>query len=90
MRSGPLTAIQVERCIYCGTQDFEIAFEFMQPRGLRVAVPGRVALCAVCHRLLHDGDFEAAHGRTHGTEFDDFPDDAVLDLIRASRTALPG
>jgi hypothetical protein len=82
-------AIQVERCIYCDAHDVEIAFVFMQPRGLRVAVPGRVGLCAVCHRLLRDGDFEGVLGRSRGTGFDDFPDDAVLDLIRASRTALP-
>jgi hypothetical protein len=38
---------------------------------------------------VRDGDFERVLERTRGTGFDDFPDDAVLDLIRASRAALP-
>lgn len=81
--------IEVDRCIYCRTHEFETAVIFLQPPGLRVAVPGRIGLCATCHRLLREGDFHAVLGRTRGCSLEDFPDDAVLDLIRASQAALP-
>ena len=82
-------SMPVDGCVYCASNDVETAFVFLQPRGLRIAVPGRVGLCSTCHRLVRDGDFEAVLVRTRGTPFDDFPDDAVLDLIRASRDAMP-
>lgn len=81
--------IAVDRCLYCRTRDFETAFIFVQPAGLKVAVPGRVGLCAICHRFLRNGDFQAVLERTRGTSLNDFPDDAVLDLIRASQAAVP-
>lgn len=81
--------IAVDCCIYCRSRDFEIAFIFVQPPGLKVAVPGRVGLCTPCHRLVRGGDFHAVLERTRGTSFNDYPDDAVLDLIRASQAALP-
>lgn len=80
--------IVVDRCVYCRSRDLEVSFVFVQPPGLKVAVPGRVGLCATCHRLLHAGDLQALLGRTRGAGFEDFPDGAVLDLIRASRAAL--
>src|SRR3954454_4528356 len=81
-------SMPVDGCVYCAANDVESAFVFLQPRGLPLAVPGRVGLCTTCHRLVRDGDFEAVLVRTRGTAFDDFPDDAVLDLIRASREAM--
>jgi hypothetical protein len=81
--------IAVDGCIYCATRDFENWFTFVQPRESKVAVPGRVGLCATCHRLLRDGDFRAVLERARGTSSSDFPDDAVLDLIRTSQAALP-
>ena len=81
--------IGVEGCIYCGNHEVETVFIFVQPRGLRIAVPGRVGLCATCHRLLRKGDFEALLARTRSTSFSDFEDEVVLDLIRASQAALP-
>jgi hypothetical protein len=83
------SAIPVERCIYCRSATVEIAFVFIQPKGLKVAVPGRVGLCATCHRLLRNGDLEAVLERTREMDLADFGADEVLDLIRASRTALP-
>lgn len=88
-RAASYAAIEVEHCIYCRSDDPEVAFVFVQPRGLRVAVPGRIGLCAVCHRLLRGGDFSGLLERTRGTDFEAFPDDAVLELIRASGAALP-
>ncbi len=82
-------SMPVSGCVYCAANDVETAFVFVQPRGLPIAVPGRIGLCSTCHRLLRDQDFEAVLMRTRGTAFDDFPDDAVLDLIRASRDAMP-
>jgi len=81
-------SIPVNGCIYCNANDVDTAFVFVQPRGLPIAVPGRIGLCTTCHRLVRDGDFEAVRVRTRGTPFDDFPDVAVLDLIRASRDAM--
>jgi hypothetical protein len=81
--------IDVERCIYCEAVEVVTAFVFLQPQGQRIAVPGRVGLCEDCHRLLRGGDVDAVLERTRGTSLDDFTDDAVVELIRASRDALP-
>ncbi len=93
--SGPSVAdqresyadIEVDACMYCEANEVDVAFVFVQPAGLPVAVPGRIGLCSDCHRLLQDGDFAGVLDRSTNL-FQDFPDDAVLELIRASRAAL--
>ena len=82
-------AIPVDRCVYCDDRDFVISFVFIQPEGLRVAVPGKIGLCGTCEPLLRDGNFDAVLERTRRTSFADFTDDVVLELIRASKAALP-
>lgn len=37
--------IEVNGCVYCGNREVGTTFTFVQTRGLRVAVPGRVGLC---------------------------------------------
>jgi hypothetical protein len=81
--------IPVDHCIYCRDPDFVISFVFVQPEGLRVAVPGKIGLCAACLALLDADDIDGVLERTRDSTFADFPDDAVLDLIRASRASLP-
>lgn len=84
------SVIPVDRCIYCQAQDVACSFVFLQPPslGLRLAVPGRIGLCEQCRALLQAHDFRAVLRRTRDTEFEYFPDDHILDLIRASRSAL--
>lgn len=76
--------------MYCQAQDVACSFVFLQPPtlGLRLAVPGHVGLCAECRAPLEAQDFQGVLQRTRGTDFDDFPDEHVLDLIRVSRSAL--
>jgi hypothetical protein len=82
-------SIAVHQCVYCFAPDVVVAFVFIQPRGLRVGVPGRVGLCAECLSLLRDRDFDGVLVRTRDTEFAEFDDADVRELIKATVPAIP-
>jgi hypothetical protein len=83
------STIPADFCIFCPVEQVETAVVFVQPAGVRVAVPGRVGLCATCHGLVRGGAIDAVPERTRGTDWEDFPDEDVLPLIRALAGAYP-
>lgn len=73
-------------CIVCESNDVAVTGVATLRPGTPIAVPERVAFCAVCRTLLVDGDVDALVARTPGTALDDFPTEQVRALLTDLRS----